>query len=389
MKKLIVLSVVFALVAAAAFAVDVGANVFGKVTPFQGASGKNADGTDLSDDDTKVTASGGFERLRLDGYGEVQDGKFGGYIRFNGDTTVTDAYAFWKPIDQLKVLIGGNGDGFYGKEGITGWMFNENPYDGGVAFGGNNIWGWGSTGYYGGGEAGDTNAYGQPIKTRHVFYGGYGGNALHLNITPIDILGINIAIPFQSGGETADVFKNTMAQLDVKLDFGNIALTYEGASGEGLDQSKIYLYYGGSFGDLGIDFGFSYKLAGKDEADESVTFPIGVGLGVKYATDAFGVKFRAVATLGGDDKLTCILTELQPYFPLGDNLVAFVGLGLSMTTPDEGDAIMGWHFNPYIRVGEEWGAQFLVGVQVYSQSAGDGGDGRISWNVPVAIMLMF
>ncbi|WP_461255020.1 hypothetical protein [Treponema sp. R80B11-R83G3] len=388
MKKLIVLSVVFALVATAAFAVDVGANVFGIVTPFSGASGKDAMGVDLSDDDTAVTASGGFNRLRLDGYAEVQDGKFGGYIRFQGDdVSVPDAYAFWKPIDQLKILIGGNGDGFYGKEGVTGWGFQGNPYDGGVAFGGNNIWGWGNN-YYGS-FGGAANAYGQPIKTRDVFYGGYGGKALHLNITPIDILGINIAIPFQNGGKTEDVFKNLFAQVDVKLDFGNIALSYEGASGEGLDQSKIYLYYGGSFGDLGIDFGFSYKLAGKNEADESVTFPIGVGLGVKYATDAFGIKFRAAATLGGDDKLTAILAELLPYIPLGDNIAAFLSVGLSMTVPEDGDTLLGWHLNPYVRIGEEWGAQFLVGVQLYSQSGWDGKDGKISWGVPVAIMVMF
>jgi len=62
MKKLIVLSVVFALVAAtAAFAVDVGGTVFGLVTPLQGDTAKDA-----NDEASKVTGSAGFERVRFE-----------------------------------------------------------------------------------------------------------------------------------------------------------------------------------------------------------------------------------------------------------------------------------------------------------------------------------
>jgi len=368
MKKLIVLSVVFALVASAAFAVDVGANVFGKVVPAQGESGDNA-----SDD---ITSSLSFERVRLEGYGEAGDGAFGGWFRLGDGLggSLAAAYAFWKPIDQLKILIGGNPDGMYGKEGVTGWMFNENPYDGGVAFGGNNIWGWN------GGP--DDNSYGQQIKTRHVFYGGYGGDALHLNIKPVDMFGLNLVIPFD--GKTEDAFKNIVAQADVNLDFGNIAVTFESAYDGDNSGGKIYLYYGGSFGDLSIDFGFSYGF--NDIDDDAAKPPMGVGLGVKYATDAFGVKFRTVATLAGGDKATRILADLQPYFSLGDNLVAFVNVGICMTAPDEGDSVFDWHFNPYVRIGEEWGAQFLIGVDVHSEG---GSDGLIKWGIPIAIMVMF
>jgi len=381
MKKLIVLSVVFALVASAAFAVDVGANVFGLVVPAQGESGDNA-----SDD---ITSSFGFQRLRIDGGGEAGDGAFGGYFRFDGpsldvDMTATDpddivsfgnglaGNAWWKPIDQLKILIGGNPDGMYGKEGVTGWMFNENPYDGGVAFGGGKIWG----GVY-------------QIRTRDVFYGGFGGNALHLNITPVSMFGLNLVIPF--GGKTEDAFKNITAQADVNLDFGNIAVTFESAYDAGKDSSsgKAYLYYGGSFGDLAIDFGFSYGFNDSDvDADKP---PMGVGFGVKYATDAFGVKFRLAATLAGGDKATRLLADILPYFSLGDNLVAFINVGIGMIAPDSGDTVFDWSFNPYIRIGEEWGAQFLIGVDVHSVSDWSGAttNSKITWAIPIAIMVMF
>jgi len=351
MKKLIVLSVVFALVATAAFAVDLGANVFGLTVPASGTSG------DLSKSDD-ITASTGFQRVRLSGSGEAGDGAFGGWIRAGDNLGGIDfkaAYAYWKPIDQLKVLIGGNNDGMYGKEGVTGWGFNGNPYDAGVAYGGGKI--WGGVGYN---------------NTREVFYGGYDDvKSLHLNITPVDMLAINVALPLN--GKTEDAFKNVMAQVDVNLDFGNIALTYLAVP----DAGNVYIYYGGSFGDLGLDVGFSYDM------NDGNKLPIGIGAGVKFATDAFGVKFRTAVTLG--DGGTAILADLLPYFSLGDNVAAFVNLGLSMAMPDGGDTQMDWLLNPYVRIGEEWGAQFLVGFDVHSEKNGK----LIAWGIPIAIMVNF
>ena len=368
MKKLIVLSVVFALVATAAFAVDIGANVFGLVIPAQGGSGQewDNDAGAMVDLPSEVYSDLSFQRVRFSGYGEAGDGAFGGQMRIEGTSVIglKDAFAFWKPIDQLKVLIGANSDGFYGKEGVTGWGFNGNPYDGGVAFGGGNIWGWGPY------NKGD-------IKYRDAFYGGYGANALQLNITPVDMFTLNIAIPFEGGVETADVFKSVMVQADVNLDFGNIALTFQAAD----DAGQVWVYYGGSFGDLSLDVGFSYNM------DENAQ-PVGIGAGLKYATDAFGVKFRVVANLGGDKLGTNVMAEVLPYFSLGDNIAAFVSIGICTKIPDSGDSVFDWHFNPYIRIGEEWGAQFLVGVQVYT-SGGGGSDGYTKWAIPIAIMLMF
>jgi len=133
---------------------------------------------------------------------------------------------------------------------------------------------------------------------------------------------------------------------------------------------------------------------------------LSVGLGVKYAADAFGVKFRTIALLGGDKENTVyqddtyILAELAPYFSLGDNLAAVVGLGLSMWMPgeaakdaakaagkDEPKATTDFHFNPYVRIGEEWGAQFLIGVKLWS--AGGLDQGILNWSVPIAIMVSF
>ena len=394
MKKLIVLSVVFALVAATAtFAVDLGGTVIGNTTLAASNTG----------DDAEVTGSGNIKRYRIDGGGEAGEGKFGGYFRLDGDGL--NGNAWWKPIDQFKLQIGGNGgDGYLAKEGVTGWSFYQTACDTDVSMGGGNVWGWAYV-YNGDWDnGGNYNSYGQNYKYRDVFYGGGadGGNDLYLFISPLDILGINVQLPFfsrkDSNSKVEDIFKQAIAQIDLKLDFGNIALTYRGGLGaddDNDDPATIFLYYGGSFGDLAIDFGFSYKMDGK-AAGESYKNPMGVGLGLKYATDSFGVKLRLAATLAGDDEITSILADLQPYFKLGDNLTAFVSVGIGMLSGDGvkaiaggEDSIMGWHFNPYIQVGEEWGAKFLAGVKVWSGGKLGGADAITEWAIPIAVIVSF
>jgi len=95
-----------------------------------------------------------------------------------------------------------------------------------------------------------------------------------------------------------------------------------------------------------LDVGIGYELANEN----GTANPIAAGLGVKYAADAFGVKFRAVGSFAGEDKNTKVLADVLPYFNLGDNLAVFVSVGLGVLMPDGGDTVIGWHFNPYIQV---------------------------------------
>jgi len=371
-----------------AFAVDLGGTVFGHVNVMRGST----------EEDSKVMADGDMDRVRIDGSGEAGEGAFGGYIRLDkGD--ISSALAWWKPIDQFKLIIGSNSDGVWGKEGVTGWGFNQMPNDSGVAtnYG---IWfgsGWGSSNDTYGSPAG-------PLNNRYTFFEGYNAHSAALEIKPIDMLGINIAIPFISqSGELEDVLKATIAQLDVNLDFGNIALTYVGegtsdnvrsANATG-DAGAIFLYFGGSFGDLGLDVGFSYHMA--KDADVAVP-PISVGLGLKYAADAFGVKFRVTAALGGDkeyENLTYVNASVLPYYAINDNISAFFNAGLAMVAGKD-DTAVGFYINPYLRVGAEWGPTFYFGIRLESALAVDGKqysdptkDSVLQFAVPVSLMVSF
>jgi len=357
MKKIIAISVMFVLLTGAAFAVDISGTVIGTVNLLEG----NSAGGD-------VTSSGSMNRVRLEGSGGTDT--FGGWIRAEGGF---NGYAWWKPVEQLKLIIGGQPDGFWGLEGVTGWGFYQMISDTGVVEQGNV---WGGAGRYG---------YG--LTTRNAFYGGFDKEGLLIEITPADIASINIGIPFiEETGEdhpkAEDVFKHTTAQLALHLDFGTIGITYMGAPkylsfGDG---GTVFAYFGiSAIENLGIDIGLGYQLDG----EKTKKNPIAAGLGLKYATDSFGVKLRAVGAFAGEDELTRVLADLLPYFILSDSLRVGISLGLGMVMGD--DTSLDWHFNPYLEVGGEWGPTFYAGIMAQSNGNGD----NIGWSVPIAISVSF
>ena len=423
LKRLIAISVVFALVAGTAFAADVSGSVIGTVNFLEGSVVKDAD-----DDAKKPKASGDMQRVRLEGSGETDDGTFGGWARVDaapgypstgGESFQAFGYAWWKPLDMLKLTIGGNPDGFYGKEGVTGWMFYQTASDTGVV-NPNTVW-------YAPGSH-----YQHGLQTRDAFYGGFGDYALHLTISPVEMVDINIAVPFfNKGGEAQYIYKNFVAQLDFKLDFGNIALTYTGAENKlttdisdpddpqfDAQPGKIFAYFGlTSIENLGVDvgIGFPFPLKDKDTLDPAVitrVSPISAGLGVKFDTGSFGIKARVVASFAGSTKTDqdgaiplkdplVLIADILPFFAVSDTLRIFfsAGLGITGETKFDGekvaDSAVGWHINPYVEVGGEWGPKFLAGIQISSKGkwAGDvpnkDADAVVNWSIPLALSVGF
>jgi len=387
MKKLIAISVVFALVAGAAFAVDLGGEVIGTVNLIQGDNSKK--GKDVP----KVSSGAAMDRLRLQGEGANEEGTFGGWIRAEagGSIELNDddeyeflaggfaGHAWWKPIDQFKIWIGSNGgDGFFSKEGNTGWMFYQRASDTGIVSPGN-VWGGGYSFW--------------PCITRSAFYGGGidGGNALYMTIGPfVDTVSVNLEIPFfDHDGNTKEIFKGLVGQVDLNFNFGNIALTYAGSnagSGSGTGENgKIFAYFGGEFGKLALDAGVGFAIPGE------VFEPIAVGLGVKVdITDAFGLKARVVTNFLGDDENFNLLADVLPYFGITDNLKLYASLGLAMLTNPNKDGVgIGWHVNPYAWIGQEWGPSFWAGLKIWGDKAAGADKGSVNWAVPIAIGVSF
>jgi hypothetical protein len=402
MKRLIVISVVFALVAGAAFAdINVGGAVFGKVNVVEGTSQKFADPNSDKDppanfdavNSDSIRAGGGMSRLRLEASGTSDDGTFGGYIRFeaggDGGGTTGWGNAWWKPIDQIKLLIGSAGyDGFWARDGVTRWGFYRDAGDVGIIPEG---WAFGAS-----------------------FYDGFTKGAL-VTITPLEALEINVGVPFFDGHRAEEIYKKTHAQVAYNIDgIGDLAVTYVGSyqgdnDGPGEDdngffnlarnskvkfdppasflntgygtidingvdakenrlydaniKNKFYAYFNlSAVENLGLHIGLGLTLPAKQEDVEesegyktttTLTYntPVAIGLGASYDAGAFGIKARVQAEVGHSAKFSfkgegggqsatrehevkgpIVLTfDILPSFAINDTMKVFLSAGLKST----------------------------------------------------------
>jgi len=200
MKKLIAISVILVLLSTAAFA-QIGADIMVKGNL---AEGSNEEGAE-------VKTGFGFSRLRLSGSATNDEETFGGHIRaefmhWSGAPSYS-GFAWWKPLDVLKIQLGEDQDGaFGGVDGVARWGFYRDATDVGVQ---TENWAFSNS-----------------------FYGGWGAQGLGITLTPIEALAINIGIPLGTGDTAADTFKKTNAQVVYTIDgLGKAAITYVGGAG--------------------------------------------------------------------------------------------------------------------------------------------------------------
>jgi len=432
MKKLIAIAVVFALVAGVAFAeVNVNADVFAKITPLYG------DSSEANKD--KVFASGDWTRIRAEISGQDDNGVFGLYARidkspwWSGLDSNAPAFTgnvWWKPIDQFKLTLGGNGkDGFFGADGVTRWGFYQIGADG-------------------------VGVFSEGWKFSSSFYGGFDalGGAI-LTITPMDALEINLGIPLWDSGEAKDVYAKINAQVAYNISgIGKVALTYAGGRGykytaevpptakldpdkggspaaaavpgwdlrvkgtpdtppiattspsdvevwwnpnktpaktavpgtptwvleggspaeEVEDPGKFYFYFGlSAIENLGIDFGVGFTLPYETDAKVKVNTPVAIGLGVNFGAGAFGIKTRVQGQFGGskgDAKdATLVDFDIMPSYAINDKLTAVFDAGIAITAPDGGDSVVGWHIEPAVTLKSNWWAPNLyAGIRIES-----------------------
>jgi hypothetical protein len=381
MKKLIAISVVFALVAGTAFAVDLGGAVIGAVDVASG--GEDPD-----------LLKGGVGRVRLEGSGdaEIGIGTVGGWLRYDiGGSTFDIAKAFdpkfdpaepgeiftpaatlwglawWQPIDQLKIQIGGNPDGHYDTSHIGRYGFYAQANEIGLVNGDGN---WGATSF-----------------DKGVFGGGFGYNHFALIITPMDALSINVAIPLNAKPDAGSddkqptvAFTNALFQANYAADFGAIHVTY---SGQGTGD-KIGTIYGSAFlgmiENLGLELGLGFTAV-KADTDKD---PLGIALGASYNAGAFGVKLRGIFEIPMEDGDVAVRVDVLPSFAINDSVTAFADLGIYLTGADEQFA---WHFAPYVRIGAEWGPGFYAGFKL--NNGGGEKDADINWAIPIGVIVSF
>jgi len=325
MKKLIVLSVIFALVAGAVFAQDIGGAVYGKVNLAEGSSASG----------DKVRASGELARARLQVTAQNDEESFGGLARFDSRGNESYGFAWWKPMDMLRLQIGRNADGDFGADGVARWGFYQ--------------------------EAGDAAIIEETWRYGAAFFGGFGDGGLVVTLSPMEELAINIGVPYFNKDLAEYVYKRTNVQVAYTMEgLGKFAVTYAGGAGkikeapytggagklningfefdldeyiageiksvamtqaeadamfgvsESYEPGKVFAYFELSMiENLNVHAGFAYTFNGGN-GSSSYKNPIAAGLGAMYNMDAFGVKARLMSTFAGDDKN---LTLLSMYCP--------------------------------------------------------------------------
>jgi len=412
----------FALIAGVAFAADVGAEIIGMTDILSGDSTENS----------KVQAGGwpgGLRRARAYAGGQNDEGTFGGWFRFETYGPGNPNFhgnAWWKPIDQFKLMLGVNPDGDYSRDGVARWGFYQ--------------------------VGGDADVVKENWKFGASFYEGWSQNGALLTLTPVENLLIFMGIPFSSGGEAADVFAKLHAQVAYDISgIGNFALTYTGGlghkdavagtpgsssgydwidhdnnpatppqwgpvpggitggSGEVNDPGKLFVYFGlSAIENLGVDIGLGYTLPYTQEDKTTVNTPFALGLGLKFDAGAFGVKARLQGELGGSKKYdsgaewkdpTVIVFDILPYYAINDSLTALLSAGLEITSHGDNnygpagkpETVTGWHVEPYVTVKSSWWApNFYAGLRIESDGIKGADDKTVTkWSVPIGVVFAF
>jgi len=381
MKKLIAISVLFALISGAAFAeLNFGGSFSTQVIPALGRIETTSASTTTSDLLTKQLAVNGHLDLNY----KNGDGTVNGRVRLvNGSTSSWDAYYFvqWQALPALWIQAGRNGDGVFGAAKISGWGFHGSAQDFVAVDGGGNLrFGKVATADN---ELKITTVTGNPrYASDSAFYGGFNSLGVALTIKPADTFKINIALPF--GGEQAAI--NTYGKFHLNLNIGlpNVgeinasfkANSFDGTGSAGDAYVSFYLTAVDSF-KLDIGAGAAIPASGDP-------FAVKIGVGFSLANiDTFGLKARVGADIAND---TTIGINVLPSFNL-DAFKLFINLGFGMTLLNGGgDLPISFYVNPYLSKG-------LDVITLYAGIVFAGGatnnTSTITWGIPLGISASF
>jgi len=384
MKKLIAISVIFALVAGAAFAeLSVGGQLQIGTTLLSG----NSDADDVN--------MGGQKAHEAKAKFSFGDGESGGQFGINasGDWLppatnhlVDNAWGFmyWRPVEAFRIQVGNNPDGNFGTAQISGWGFTAEAK--------NSV---GAVSDYAGGL--------YMAERVAAWWDGTGAAAnVNMSFFPTDTITINVVLPMAASQEASAMFARLALNAVIGLeDVGKIFITFEGTGGLEKDVDTVSVgnlyasFFLNSLDGMDVDFGVKFGIPFEGPGGVDVNPGLNVGVGFAMTGDGFGFKARVGAGLGAGSKAgdvevkapTTISVGLLPYFML-DALTLYVHVGLGMQIPDEGESVTDWFFNPYISV-PAGNIRFYMGLQVWQRGITDGADPAINFSIPFGFNCYF
>ena len=396
LKKCIVIMVMFALVAGAAF---------GQIT-FGGQLQEGMDlfsGTNVNDDNVFM----GGHYYPEGPYHEAKfsvlfgDGTAGGRLVWMLDEQVMWGWMQWRPNQYFRVKIGSDYDGEGGFPQIIGWGFTGEAKNSVAAV----------NDYAGG-------LYMQ-YRNSGLNYGGFDGYPasdkmfhLQFSIFPIDMLQVNFLfrdIDKPQSAEDGEDITTKLANMQIYASYrieqvGTIRFAAVGKGGfarhvdsggsskDGDGRATFHL----AFYSNEIVQGLAFELGGQLDAkhrNTDATDPIRIGGGFNLtATDPFNMKLRFGTMFGGktatgdDIEKTGFSIGLLPSFKLPKMTIFFhAGLGIEQENKDA-DSVYEWFINPYVWV-PMGGMRMWVGLQIIDQHSVQ--DGQFKWVIPCGFNFYF
>ena len=382
------------------------------------------------------------------------DETFGGGVRVKGDTETDggaglSASAWWKPIEQLKLQLGGIDD--FALTEIVGWGYHANDAEDYVV-------------------AAPYSYAGSIFTTDTGFYNGTGSKwtGATLTFTPFYGLDVNIGFPFIRGNayiieiessnhtelktiktKAQDVYLFGSAQASYTLwGIGRFAVSFMGG-GDGtirpyaeekpsadytvefLEDNYLNVYSStvyasflwDTFDIFNVNVGVRYVFPAKS-GDLNLRYnpPIAAGLGISFGYDNIGIKTRFAATFLGSASKEGGMTlkepvklgfGILPYYRLEPYTTFYLNLSVSYRGNEQvmaengtvstvlNSAAIGWYVNPYLTVQIGYGTFFAGfrlesdGIRKVWDSDGDlvpnytVGVPVIEWSVPIGIQFTF
>jgi hypothetical protein len=392
MKKIIAISVMLVLIAAAVFAQpSLGGNVrLGVDLVKDKGAGDDVRGGSFwyNDGNAKVEWSGDNAGGLLKLYASNQGAKLAGW-------EPPFVFVWWKPIDALRIQIGTNPDGDWGHAQITGWGFNAEA-QASVALDQDSA---GSNGNLNGFVANQSRVCG-------AWWGGFSSTGIALTISPMPGFDINLGIPLGWEGPMAAVYSNLKINFKYDLpDIGTIRLAADLNKKSGnpavphkddeLIPNIYFAFYLSAIENMGLELGLSATASGTNDKDgkPNKNDKIAVGIGYRLTADDLGLKVRLgfIPVQAKDADGMILGLELLPSYNLGA-LTVYVnfGFGTAFALPDGVDAkyYTDFYFNPYIRVPLNSG-NFYAGVKFAQAAEKATGKPDAIWSIPIGWNVYF
>jgi hypothetical protein len=415
MKKLIVISVIFALVSSAAFAetsITGGLTLNGELMNGNSLVVKDADDKPhYTHPGTSAIGAAGWQTQIGINFGDATAG--GKLVHNSTDVAVEHAFGWWRPIPQVRFQIGKNSDGDFGAAQITGWGFTS--------------------------EAKNIVALADNSYATVGFYPGTGGAwNFNFSLFPIDGLTVNLFFPWGTGDKFAANIVKTEINVVYNIEgIGTARLSYksntgyvEAADWEWFDKGGItspaaspqafLSFFLTAVEGMAFDLGFAYKFPFVNKADEdfiiTTNHPVEIGLGYRIALGDFNFKLRTGLTFGGSTVIdakgldldpakdsTKFGIDILPTYKLG-NITLYLYSGLKIEAiedwekvsaltkygKNESSAVAEWFINPYILIPTD-AMRFMVGLKIYSDGVkySSGEPALVNWAIPLGFYVYF